>query len=94
MRGAQVLDMSAARVNVEHMSKMIQVRNVPDELHRVLKTRAAAEGMSLSDYIKRELGYLTGKSKLREIAERNRARGPSGLSTKTIVEVIRESRGD
>lgn len=94
MRGAQVLDMSAARLNVEHMSKMIQVRNVPDEMHRALKTRAAAEGMSLSDYIKRELGYVTGKSKLREIAERNRSRGPSGLSTKTIVEIIREGRGD
>ncbi len=46
MRGAQVLDMSAARLNVEHMSKMIQVRNVPDEMHRALKTRAAAEGMT------------------------------------------------
>jgi antitoxin FitA len=94
MRGAQVLDMSAARLNVEPMSKMIQVRNVPDELHRALKTRAAAEGMTLSDYIKRELGDIAGKSKLREIAERSRRRGPSGLSTKTIVEVIRESRGD
>lgn len=94
MRGAEVLDMSTARISVEHMSKMIQVRNVPDEMHRALKARAAAEGMSLSDYIKRELGHVTGRSKLREIAERNRRRGPSGLSTKTIVEVIRESRGD
>jgi len=73
---------------------MIQVRNVPDEMHRALKTRAAAEGMTLSDYIKRELGYVAGKSKLREIAERNRTRGPSRLSTKMIVEIIRESRGD
>lgn len=94
MRGAQVVDMSAARLNVEDMSKMIQVRNVPDEMHRALKTRAAAEGMTLSDYIKRELGYVAGKSKLREIAERNRTRGPSRLSTKMIVEIIRESRGD
>lgn len=94
MSGAQVLDMSAARVTVEHMSKMIQVRNVPDEMHRALKARAAAEGMTLSDYIKRELGYVTGKSKLEEIAARNRERGPSGLSTKTIVDLIREGRGD
>jgi len=94
MRGAQVVDMSAARLNVEDMSKMIQVRNVPDEMHRALKPRAAAEGMTLSDYIKRELGYVAGKSKLREIAERNRTRGPSRLSTKMIVEIIRESRGD
>ncbi len=56
MRGMQVLDMSGAGDNVQHMSKMIQIRNVPDEMHRELKMRAAAAGMSLSDYIKRELG--------------------------------------
>lgn len=94
MRGAEIVDMSAARINVEHMSKMIQIRNVPDDMHRALKTRAAAEGMTLSDYIKRELGYVAGKSKLREVAARNRNRGPAQLSTKTIVEIIRESRGD
>ncbi len=37
-----------------HMSKMIQLRNVPNDLHRKLKTRAATEGVSLSDYITRE----------------------------------------
>ena len=37
------------------MSKMIQIRNVPDELHRTLKARAALAGKSLSDYILEEL---------------------------------------
>lgn len=37
------------------MSKMIQVRNVPDRIHRKLKSRAALAGMSLSDYLLREL---------------------------------------
>lgn len=37
------------------MPKMIQTRNVPDQLHITLKARAACEGMSLSDYLKREL---------------------------------------
>lgn len=37
------------------MSRMIQLRNVPDELHRKLKARAALEGMSLSDYLLREV---------------------------------------
>ena len=37
------------------MSAMIQVRNVPDALHRKLKSRAALEGMSLSDYLLAEL---------------------------------------
>lgn len=88
------MEMSDARVNVVDMSKMIQIRNVPDEMHRELKVRAASEGMTLSDYIKRELGSVTGKSTVREIAARNRGRKPSGLSTKMIVDIIRESRGD
>jgi antitoxin FitA len=37
------------------MSKMIQIRHVPDRLHRRLKARAAAAGMSLSDYLRLEL---------------------------------------
>ena len=94
MKAAEVVDMSGARVNVQDMSKMIQVRNVPDEMHRALKVRAASEGMSLSDYIKKELGWVTGKSKLQEVIARSEARGPSGMKTKTIVEILRDSRGD
>jgi plasmid stability protein len=37
------------------MSKMIQLRNVPDALHRALKARAARAGMSLSDYLLAEI---------------------------------------
>lgn len=77
-----------------HMSKMIQIRNVPDELHRALKTSAAAEGMSLSDYIKRELGGLTAKASLDEIDARIRARGPSKVKRETILRILRESRGE
>ena len=43
------------------MSAMIQIRNVPDALHRRLKSRAALAGMSLSDYL---------LSEIREVAER------------------------
>lgn len=86
--------MSGARVNVQDMSKMIQVRNVPDEMHRALKVRAAAEGMSLSDYIKKELSRATQRSQIEESFERAEARGPSGLTTKWVVDTIRESRGD
>lgn len=43
------------------MSKMIQVRNVDDHVHRTLKTRAAAAGMSLSDYVKRDLEELDAR---------------------------------
>lgn len=95
MKAAEVLDMSGARVNVVHMSKMIQIRNVPDELHRNLKTRAALAGMSMSDYIKRELDRKSRKSTIKEIGARSRGRSAgSTLTTQKIVDIIRESRGD
>jgi hypothetical protein len=95
MRAAEVIDMSSARVNVEHMSKMIQIRNVPDELHRDLKKRAALAGMSMSDYIKRELDRKSRKSTIKEIGARSRGRSAeSTLTTQKIVDIIRESRGD
>ena len=51
------------------MSKMIQLRNVPDKLHRKLKGRAALEGLSLSEYLLshiRELAELPTPSEMRE----------------------------
>ncbi|MFL5874180.1 MAG: FitA-like ribbon-helix-helix domain-containing protein [Solirubrobacterales bacterium] len=95
MKTAEIIDMSSARVNVEHMSKMIQIRNVPDDLHRELKMRSAAAGMSMSDYIKRELDRRRRKSTIREIAARRRDREEKWpLSTQEIVDTIREMRGD
>ncbi len=81
-------------VSVEHMSKMIQVRNVPDEVHRTLKARAAAAGMSLSDYIKRDLEEAAARPTLEEIDARVVARGRSGLRTRTVISALREARGD
>ena len=40
------------------MSKMIQIRNVPDGIHRTLKVRASQAGMSLSDYLLKEIEWL------------------------------------
>lgn len=95
MRTLEAVDMSAARNNVLHMSKMIQIRNVPDELHRDLKKRAALAGMSMSDYIKRELDRKSRKSTIKEIGARSRGRSAgSTLTTQKIVDIIRESRGD
>jgi antitoxin FitA len=94
MNRAQLMDVSDPPFNVVHMSKMIQVRNVPDEMHRALKTSAAAEGLSLSDYIKRELGGVTSKASLEEISARVRARGPSDVTRESIVRILRETRGD
>ena len=87
-------NMSGTADNVLHMSKMIQIRNVPDEMHRLLKMRAAAEGISLSDYIKRELSVVNGLLTWDEVDARVRARGPSKATSEEIVRIIRESRGD
>src|SRR3954447_7697429 len=95
MRMLEAVDMSSARSNVLHMSKMIQIRNVPDDLHRELKMRAAAAGMTLSDYIKRELGRRSRKSTIKEIGARSKGRSEgSTLTTQDVVDTIREMRGD
>ncbi len=81
-------------VTVYHMSKMIQIRDVPDDVHRTLKSRAAIAGMSLSDYLKRDLVEAAKRPTLEEIDARIRARGPSDVKTSTILEALREVRGD
>ena len=73
------------------MSKMIQVRDVPERVHGVLKARAAREGMSLSDFIKLELERLAEQPTLREWLERSRAMKPIA-SDRSAEEVIRELR--
>lgn len=52
------------------MTKMIQIRNVPDELHRKLKVRAAQEGMTLSDYLLSEIESVAKKPTMREWLEK------------------------
>jgi hypothetical protein len=51
------------------MSKMIQIRHVPDRLHRRLKARAAAAGMALSDYLRRELERVGDQLTAEELRE-------------------------
>ena len=52
------------------MSRMIQIRHVPDRLHRRLKARAAAAGMPLSDYLRRELERVGEQLTVEELRER------------------------
>lgn len=94
MTQAAAVNMSATWPNVIHMSKMIQIRDVPDEVHRTLKVRAAAEGLSLSDYIKRDLEDLAKQATLEEVFASARAEGESGITAKEIVEGIRQARGE
>ena len=84
--------MCSAWPNVPRMSKMLQVRNVPDELHQTLKVCAAERGMTLSDYVLSELEEIAGKPTLAEWVDRLRDRPGSDIGN-LAVELIREHRG-
>ena len=64
---------------------LIQIRNVPDDVHRTLKVRAAAEGTSLSDYVLREVTRVARTPTPEELDERIRRRRPAGVSTEDIL---------
>ena len=71
------------------MTKMIQIRNVPDELHRTLKVRAAKAGMTLSDYLLSEIEQVAAKPTLAEMMERLRQREPVELDEPPDVTIRR-----
>lgn len=73
------------------MSKMIQLRNVPDALHRSLKARAAMAGMSLSDYLLGEIKEIAERPTLAELRERLRTRKPVPVEVET-ARLVREER--
>jgi len=73
------------------MSKMIQIRNVPDALHRKLKARAALEGMSLSDYLIAEISRSAERPTVSELRERLKKRSSVSPAVPP-VQVIREER--
>ncbi|HSF03191.1 MAG TPA: hypothetical protein VLA62_09280 [Solirubrobacterales bacterium] len=58
------------------MSKMVQIRHVPDDVHRRLKARAALAGMSLSDYLLAEVRRALERPTLEEMLERLARRRP------------------
>ena len=73
------------------MSKMIQLRNVPDALHRQLKATAAMAGMSLSDYLLSEIKEIAAKPNLAKFRERLSRREPVDLQVDT-ARLVREER--
>jgi plasmid stability protein len=73
------------------MSTMVQIRNVPPAFHRRLKARAAMEGMSMSDYILREIGKALERPTRHEVLERLRTR-PVRHLTRSAADVIRAER--
>ena len=76
------------------MIKMIQVRNVPEGLHRSLKVRAASAGMSLSDYLLAELREIAERPTLAEFRQRLHSRRPlrGALDTAALLRAERAAR--
>ena len=70
---------------------MVQIRNVPVDFHRRLKARAAMEGMSMSDYILREMKKSLDRPSRQEVLDRIRARPSSKLSV-DVAKILREER--
>lgn len=72
------------------MSKMIQIRHVPNQIHGRLKARAAMANMTLSDYLLRELRHLADRPTREEMIERLRRHSP----VKTRVSAARAVRAE
>jgi len=76
------------------MSVMVQIRNMPPELHRELKSRAALAGMSLSEFLLRELRRAAERPTVDEMRKRlaSRQRVQPPISTAAAVRAERKSR--
>jgi plasmid stability protein len=69
------------------MGTLIQIRDVPDDVHRTLKARAAMSGVSLSEYLRGVLGRTAARPTPEELAARIEARGLVSLAEPTEVTV-------
>jgi len=76
------------------MPKMVQLRNVPEALHRALKSRAAMAGMSLSDYLLSEIREIAERPTLAEFRSRlhTRKAPAAGIDTARLVREERDAR--
>ncbi|MEK6251527.1 MAG: hypothetical protein AABM43_06215 [Actinomycetota bacterium] len=71
------------------MGVLMQIRDVPEEVHRVLKARAAASGVSLSEYVRTMLARAAARPTPDELDARIRARGSVELPEPSEVAVRR-----
>jgi hypothetical protein len=71
--------------------KTIQVRNVPDDVHRALRARAASTGVSLSDFALGELERVAEHPPVAELLQRARSRA-GGAQSAAIVAAVRAGR--
>ncbi len=71
---------------------MLQVRDVPDDVHGELRRRAKAEGMSLSDYTRRELERLARRPTLEDVLDRAARRSGESMTFAQAREAIVSAR--
>jgi antitoxin FitA len=71
---------------------MVQIRNVPEALHRKLKSRAALSGLSLSDYILGELKRSLERPTREEFLERLSKRRPATSLKTQVADAVRQER--
>ncbi len=85
--------MRLACANVHRMAKMIQIRNVPENVHRTLKVRAAQASMTLSDYLLAEVQQLAELPTIDELTQRIRRRSAVQLrgSSATLIRRHRDA---
>ncbi len=70
---------------------MLQVRNVPDDLHAELRRRARAAGVSLSEYVLRELERIAARPPIEEVLARSASRRLD-ISMADVVATVRAER--
>ena len=75
------------------MSRVIQVRDVPEAVHRRLKARAAEEGRTLSELIRAELTEVSRRPTLEEMLERLRNREPVEIP-ESAADAVRVGRAE
>jgi len=76
---------------VSDVSKAIQIRDVPDDVHRTLKARAASAGVSLSEYLLGELSRVAARPPMADVLARSAERA-RGASAQDIVDAMRSAR--
>ena len=76
------------------MNKHVQIRNLPDPQHRKLKERAASQGLTITDYVKRLIESDLKRPSLAEMAERLRQLPPVTLdpSPEALIRADRDTR--
>lgn len=75
------------------MAKTVQVRDVPDDVHEVLRVRAARAGISLSEYLRREVSLLARRPSMDEFFAQVSSHSHVDISSDEIVAAIHAGRG-